>query len=130
MPTGIVTTARGAALNIDELIAKGSRPLSPVAKSTRENGNYIPEVAKPQVRGFVPAAGKSSLEPTDTPVAKNVPKSTQGTASKASNKSMSEMTGITLSKSATKKADTAKQNEVVEDAELGDLLGKLDKSKK
>ena len=65
MPSGFVSTARGQMLNMDELIAKGSRPVEPVAKSTSETTHYKPQTAKPQVRGFVPVQGSVMLNQSE-----------------------------------------------------------------
>jgi hypothetical protein len=123
MPAGIVSTARGGSLNIDELISKASRPAGPMAKSTQENAHYSPEPAQPRVRGFTPLAGKATLaQETAKPVATKA-----STTKVAKSKTLAESTGVTLTKTKAKQAPATATPVPEEDSELGELLGKLDK---
>jgi len=126
MATGIITTARGESLNIDELIAKGSRPVEPVAKSTTEATPYRPSAEQPKIRGFVPTAGTSTLEQTSETPVEEKPTAVRKKKVTKSDKKISDETRIVVSKTAKKvsKSDTVAKTE--EDDELGELLNKLD----
>lgn len=133
MATGMVTTARGVILNLDELIAKGAQPIGKPEKSTRTNAGYNPaENTKPQVRGFVPTGGDATppVMDQDEPVMGDVEmKSSFTNDGKAV--TLNDLTGVKVTKSATPKAKVNKPiSAAKDDAELGELLGKLKKPKK
>jgi len=123
MPTGIVTTSMGVALNMDELIDSGSRAIGPMDKSTKEHANYQPEVSKPHIRGFIPTPTGTPTPVTETTTKDQPDKVVQ-------TQSVSEMTAVVVKKTTAPKSKKpiAKDNTKVadEDAVLGNLLGKLD----
>ncbi len=132
MANGMVTTARGAILNMDELISKGAQPIGAPAKSTRTNAGYTPNTnTTPSVRGFVPTGGTTVPPVMDTQpvtVGDTVIKTSfteDGTAT-----TLNDITGVKV-KAAKKTAPKGQPVSNAEaDAELGNLLGKLKKPKK
>ena len=138
MATGIVTTARGGALNLDDLIQKAKRPIGMVEeKTTRANPNYTASVNNtPQVRGFVPTAGSAVLEEvlveqSDTPKAKRTAKKKAGEA-----ETLADLTSVTVKhnertrKVAAEAVWETTEKTVEEDTVLGDILDELDKPAK
>jgi len=131
MPTGIITTARGCALNLDELIIQSQRPPTPMKKSTRENAGYKPnESRQPKLRGYVPGAGSATPPVSKDQQEANKPVGTSASRTKT-DKSLADETGIKVTSknkrgaAAQTTAKTPAQSET--DDELGDLIGKLDK---
>lgn len=137
MANGIVTTARGFALNLDQLIMQGNRPVGRAAKSTRRSNNYKPNVLnKPKVRGFVPTVGETGATVADVvevAEATTVVKGDKITSSYSKDneaKTVTDMTGIKVTKPTRKKAsapvDQVEQKRVEEDEELGNLLDQIE----
>lgn len=139
MPTGIVTTARGDALNLDDLIAKSKRPVGlKEAASTRATANYVPELTNTtKVRGFVPAAGarRDDQGVDDETFVPSIPKAGP-VISKATpdggNPSLADLTGVTVSKSTRTRVKAEATSPVAEeeDSELGSLLDELNDESK
>lgn len=135
MATGTVTTARGMALNIDELIMNASRPIDAKdAASTRESGNYkTPVLNEPKVRGFIPAAGAAVLTSDEEEVVEEAkPTSKRKAAPKRrTQKSLADMTKVTVKETEEKKAARVAQKaenepEMEEDETLGDIISEMD----
>jgi len=132
MANGMVTTARGAILNMDDLISRGAQPIGKQEKSTRANAGYNPTVnTTPSVRGFVPTGGT-----TVPPVMDTHPVTVGDTAMKSSftengtATTLNDITGVKV-KAAKKPASKGQSaSNTAADAELGNLLGKLKKPKK
>lgn len=134
MATGIVSTARGEVLNLDDLIAKAKRPVGlKEAASTRAKPNYSPEASNtPRVRGFVPAAGSRREEDPgiDETFVPSTPKAgpvISRVTPEGGNPTLADLTGVTVSKSARLKAKAEAPTEapVESDDELGSLLSEL-----
>jgi hypothetical protein len=139
MASGTITTARGLALNIDELIAKAQRPIGlQEAKSTRASPSYNPGQSNtPRVRGFVPAAGSASAPAANTDdetYVPSIPKNDPIVSSFAETgvaSSLADLTGIKVSKSSRTRTKTAATDEgEASDESLGDLLNQLEKPTK
>ena len=136
MANGIISTARGRLLNIDDLIMQGRRPVGRAAKSTRDTANYTPSPAEPnRIRGFVPAAAVSDVpeQNVDDTYVETIPKfdpiaSAYTPTGEA--QSVSDLTGIMISKSgkAGKSSTQGAAPRATDDESLGSLLGKLNKS--
>jgi len=113
MSNGIVTTARGSQLNMDELIHIGERKIKNDDKSTIDGPMYNEnDNVKPEMRGFVPSAGKAVLQ--------------HNTPAKKPTISLNELTKVSVKskqKAKTPEVATTKKS----DDTLGDLLGKLEK---
>lgn len=136
MATGTVTTARGMALNIDELIMNANRPIDASdTASTRETGHYkTPVLNQPKVRGFVPVAGDAVLNTTEEGEEETEVKTSsrkKPTTRKRSQKSLAEMTQVTVKETedqkktrAAKKAES--EPEMDEDETLGDIISEMD----
>ena len=121
-------------LNLDELIAKGAQPIGKPEKSTRASAGYNPATnTKPQVRGFVPTGGvvlPPDMENIESVVADVEMKSSFADNGKAV--TLNDLTGVKVTKSTrnTKVTDDKPVGAAKDDAELGELLGKLKKTKK
>lgn len=132
MATGIVTTARGKPLNIDELIQQAQRPIGyKDAASTRENPNYTPAADNtPKVRGFVPAAGESTPPILDDAEAarENAQAKEAKPQGRGAKKTLAEHTKVTVKKTAKKPTTAKKEAEEVqeEDEVLGDILNEME----
>lgn len=137
MVTGIISTARGESLNIDELIMRGRRPVGRAAKSTRENPNYSIAVNnQPKVRGFVPTSidlSPTELEAAELTTIVKTDAIASAYAETGEAKTMSDLTGIRVSKSSDRTARPASDDPSVvtdsTDQALGNLLGKLQQTK-
>lgn len=137
MSIGTVTTARGMALNIDELITNAQRPVGATDNaSTRETGNYkTPVLNQPKVRGFVPTAGEAVLEvdaeTKEETKAEAPAKKKAAPKKKGQTKTLAEMTQVTVKQTeAQKKAAAAAKEEaepeMEEDETLGDIISEMD----
>ena len=134
MGTGIITTARGKALNIDELIQQAQRPIGTKDEhSTRETGNFKPTKSnEPKVRGFVPAAGEVEIKSEEK--ADEKPKKQRGSvrkvaAKKTDDKTLAEMTAVKVERKAGAKKEEAQVEETAvseEDETLGDIMKEMD----
>ncbi len=141
MSRGIIATARGMSLNIDELIQQAQRPIGTVdAASTREKPNYTPAVSNtPKVRGFVPGRGTAPApahgpefegDDMDATVKQKLTKAKpQGAGGK---KALAEMTGVTVKETprirAAIEAATAQPSVAAEEDEvLGSIISEMDK---
>ena len=130
MATGIVTTARGASLNLDELIQQANRPIGTKdAASTRANKNF--HNAKPnttKLRGFTPSSGSAVPQVTKETTVEETP-SSSGKVKNNKPQTLADQTRVTVKKKASSKAvipdDAVTSKE--EDEVLGDILGELDK---
>jgi len=88
------------------------------------------KTAKPQVRGFVPVQGSATLNQSEVAPVPEIKQPAAKAKPAGKVKTVADETKIVLTKANTKKSGATKVPEEVEDTELGDLLGKLDKSKK
>ena len=144
MANGIVSTARGRALNIDELIMGATRKVGPEAKATRVTSHYKPNAANtPKVRGFMPTAGKA-LPPkidvdTDQEYSEGVTVTKNDKVASSYNedkeaKNLSDMTGIKLkvdpnsTRAQIRKAAAESKASGEGDEELGELLDQLEEA--
>lgn len=137
MSTGIITTARGRALNIDELIQQAERPIGTKdAKSTRNTGNYRPSPRRePNVRGFVPQQGSTARVTEEAPE-EDVPKKTASTKTKSastSKRTLAEHTKVTVKQTEKKTTDNQKADADKpvdeEDEVLGDIMKDMESKK-
>ncbi len=135
--TGIVTTGRGLALNLDELIRKSEIPLGyQEGKSTKEKPAYKPVTdQKPRIRGFIPAHGEAStpvVEEEDLIIQSDAPPIASSYAEDGTARNLAEITGIRVKETdqTRRRAAEAKGEEVAEvsaaeEEVLGDLVKEL-----
>ncbi len=103
---GWVTTARGEALDIDDLIAKSKRPVGTKEAKAEIKKRKIPGSKTPiNIRGFQPAQGKAHTPVLETTEVKKeipvAPLSSYNDGKKAN--STADLTGIKVRKRATTK---------------------------
>lgn len=127
--SGWVTTARGEALNFDDLIAKSKRPIGTREEKTEIKKRKIPGSKTPlNIRGFQPAQGEATPpvvevkvdQPKEIPA---VPLSAYNDGKKA--ESVSDITGIKVRK----RAATKKPKETVSESSnsvLNDITNSLE----
>ena len=128
---GIITTARGESLNLDDLIAKSKRPIGVQEQNSTIKKKPDPTKRKPlNVRGFVPAQGEAKTPKVaeeglrlDPPAKAPVSAFKKGEEAK----SVADMTGIRVEKKATTKKPDVPAAEAASEA-LGDILGSLEES--
>ena len=135
--TGIVTTGRGMALNLDELIRKSEIPIGyQEGKSTKERPAYKPATdQKPKIRGFIPVHGEASapvVEEEDLTIQSKTPVIATSFTEDGTARNLAEITGIRVKETDRIKHRVAKaQSEkddvvsVVEEEVLGDLIKEL-----
>lgn len=130
MAKGMITTARGEVLNMDELIARSQAPIGRKAEKSTREAPYQPRSVQPQtrVRGFVPQRGTTETPQAD--VADAPAHATAATKSGGDTKSLADMTGVKVKPTARAKALRAKAEDGVNVADevLGDLLNEMQAS--
>ncbi len=140
--TGIVTTGRGLALNLDDLIRKAEIPLDyKEGKATKESPAYKPvKDQKPRIRGFIPVHGEASapvVEEETVAVQPATPKIASAYSEDGTARTLSDITGIRVKETdrTRKIAAEARGEEAAveisaeEDQVLGDLVKELKTSK-
>lgn len=128
MAKGIVTTARGGILNIDELIRMASTPVGKQEVAATRAAPYRPNTdAAPKVRGFVPGQGTGrgpkrpdGVETASGAEPRNAPSSFKDGAPA---RNLADFTGVKVRKSET--ATAAKADEIAASTEEDEVLGNL-----